>query len=294
MAARTFPALHGPCVSALGFAVDDPPPPSPRRSRRGARPFERERGELRRAGRLRHRRQPRLLRRGARGASTARAAGARSPDVGAAKGFVAVDHLTNNVHAGTMTRWSDFYKHVFGFTEVRSFDIEGKKTRALLVRPPFALRDVLHPDQRGQGETGQIAEYLREYRGPGVQHIALLTRESARVARRHPRRAARRSTSTRTTTRRSSVACRACARARERIRAPQRPRRRRRERVPPADFTQNLIGPMFFEFIQREEPRCRSGKGTSPRSSGRSSAIRRGAGSFEDAPRRRRRLVAQR
>ncbi|MEX1099283.1 MAG: hypothetical protein WEB87_02585, partial [Bacteriovoracaceae bacterium] len=51
-----------------------------------------------------------------------------NPDKVPSMGFEFVDHLTNNVEDGTMKKWSDFYKDVFGFTEVRYFDIKGAKT----------------------------------------------------------------------------------------------------------------------------------------------------------------------
>ncbi|WP_144394506.1 4-hydroxyphenylpyruvate dioxygenase [Pleionea sediminis] len=92
------------------------------------------------------------------------------------KGFKRIDHLTNNVYKGTMEQWSEFYKKVFGFTEVRYFDIKGKETALL----SYALRSpdgsFCIPINEGKGDDrNQIDEYLREYNGPGVQHIAFET-----------------------------------------------------------------------------------------------------------------------
>ncbi|NNF07012.1 MAG: 4-hydroxyphenylpyruvate dioxygenase [Candidatus Eisenbacteria bacterium] len=91
------------------------------------------------------------------------------------KGFLAIDHLTNNVVKGTRDVWADFYKKIFGFTEVRYFDIRGAKTGLT----SFALRSpdgsFCIPINEGTEEASQIEEYLREYDGPGVQHIAFLT-----------------------------------------------------------------------------------------------------------------------
>ncbi|WIO74002.1 4-hydroxyphenylpyruvate dioxygenase [Porticoccaceae bacterium LTM1] len=92
------------------------------------------------------------------------------------KGFTVVDHLTNNVYKGTMEQWSEFYKNVFGFTEVRYFDIKGKKTALL----SYALRSpdgsFCIPINEGKDDNNnQIDEYLDEYKGPGVQHLAFLT-----------------------------------------------------------------------------------------------------------------------
>lgn len=91
-------------------------------------------------------------------------------------GFTRIDHLTNNVEKGTMHQWADFYKNVFGFTEVRYFDIKGQQTALL----SYALRSpdgsFCIPINEGKGdERNQIDEFLREYHGPGVQHIAFLT-----------------------------------------------------------------------------------------------------------------------
>jgi 4-hydroxyphenylpyruvate dioxygenase len=98
-----------------------------------------------------------------------------SPEIVPDKGFLRVDHLTNNVYKNTMSYWADFYKSIFGFTEVRYFDIKGEKTGLT----SFALKS---PDQsfsipvnEGNESQSQIEEYLREYRGPGVQHLAFLT-----------------------------------------------------------------------------------------------------------------------
>lgn len=91
------------------------------------------------------------------------------------KGFLAIDHMTNNVTRGTLQQWADFYKNVFGFTQVRYFDIRGEETGLY----SFALRSpdgsFCIPINEGTEEKSQIEEYLREYKGPGIQHIALST-----------------------------------------------------------------------------------------------------------------------
>jgi 4-hydroxyphenylpyruvate dioxygenase len=91
------------------------------------------------------------------------------------KGFTLIDHLTNNVEKGTMQKWSNFYKDIFGFVEVRYFDIKGAKTGLT----SFALRSPCGkfciPINEGTEDKSQINEYLREYKGPGVQHLAFLT-----------------------------------------------------------------------------------------------------------------------
>ena len=91
------------------------------------------------------------------------------------KGFQTLDHLTNNVQKGTMERWQRFYKDVFGFTEVRTFDIRGEKTglTSYALRSPCGTFCI--PINEGSEDKSQIEEYLREYDGAGVQHLALLT-----------------------------------------------------------------------------------------------------------------------
>lgn len=93
----------------------------------------------------------------------------------ASKGFTLLDHLTNNVEKGTMGRWSSFYKDVFGFTEVRYFDIRGAKTglTSYALRSPCGTFCI--PINEADEKKSQINEYLDEYKGPGVQHLAFLT-----------------------------------------------------------------------------------------------------------------------
>lgn len=91
------------------------------------------------------------------------------------KGFLCVDHLTNNVPQGTMKTWSDFYRNVFGFTEIRYFDIRGIKTGLLSYALQSPCKTFCIPINEGTESKSQINEYLEEYKGPGVQHIAFLT-----------------------------------------------------------------------------------------------------------------------
>jgi 4-hydroxyphenylpyruvate dioxygenase len=106
-----------------------------------------------------------------------------SPDLVNEKGFVAIDHLTNNVHKGTLGTWSDFYKNVFGFTEVRYFDIRGVRTglKSYALRSPDGSFCI--PINEGTEAKSQINEYLEEYKGPGIQHLAFLTKDILRSLR---------------------------------------------------------------------------------------------------------------
>lgn len=88
-------------------------------------------------------------------------------------GFYYLDHLTHNVHRGNMDHWFEFYGRIFGFKQIRFFDIEGKfsglHSRAL-TSPCQRIRIPINEDR---GETGQIVEYLKRYKGEGIQHIAV-------------------------------------------------------------------------------------------------------------------------
>jgi len=90
-------------------------------------------------------------------------------------GFRYLDHLTHNVHRGNMDTWFDFYGRLFNFRQIRFFDIEGKfsglHSRAL-TSPCGRIRIPINEDR---GETGQIVEYLKRYKGEGIQHIAVGT-----------------------------------------------------------------------------------------------------------------------
>ena len=90
-------------------------------------------------------------------------------------GFHYLDHLTHNVHRGNMDKWFDFYGRLFNFRQIRFFDIEGKYTGLFsraLTSPCGRIRIPINEDR---GETGQIVEYLKRYNGEGIQHIAVGT-----------------------------------------------------------------------------------------------------------------------
>ncbi|WJY21797.1 4-hydroxyphenylpyruvate dioxygenase [Fontisubflavum oceani] len=92
-------------------------------------------------------------------------------------GFYYLDHLTHNVHKGNMDIWFDFYGRIFNFKEIRFFDIEGKFTGLLsraLTSPCGRIRIPINEDR---GEKGQIVEYLKRYKGEGIQHIAVGTND---------------------------------------------------------------------------------------------------------------------
>ena len=92
------------------------------------------------------------------------------------KGLTYIDHLTHNVHRGRMDEWANFYERYFNFREMRYFDIEGQitgvKSKAM-TSPCGKIRIPIN--EEGNDAKGQIQEYLDWYRGEGIQHIALGT-----------------------------------------------------------------------------------------------------------------------
>ena len=88
-------------------------------------------------------------------------------------GLQLIDHLTHNVHRGNMKVWCGFYERLFNFREIRYFDIEGKKTGLFSRALTSPCGKIRIPINESQDDLSQIEEYLREYRGEGIQHIAL-------------------------------------------------------------------------------------------------------------------------
>lgn len=175
---RAFAQRHGPAISSMGWRVDDAAFAHAEALRRGARPAEGKdllypaiygigdsliyfidtfgpKGRIYDTDFVPH----------------------ADPLIQPDKGFLAVDHLTNNVPPGTMEQWADFYKNIFGFFEVRYFDIKGMKTglTSYALRSPDGSFCI--PINQPKSDKDQIAEYLREYDGPGVQHLAFATRD---------------------------------------------------------------------------------------------------------------------
>ncbi|MBS0192715.1 MAG: 4-hydroxyphenylpyruvate dioxygenase [Proteobacteria bacterium] len=90
-------------------------------------------------------------------------------------GMTFIDHLTHNLYVGNMAKWSNYYEQLFNFREIRYFDIKGAKT-GLLSKAMTAPDGVVRiPLNESSDEKSQINEYLREYKGEGIQHIALFT-----------------------------------------------------------------------------------------------------------------------
>ena len=177
---ENFSRLHGPCISSMGWRMDDG-----ERALRGAL----DRGAKKGVGDyhlpaiygigesliyfMQDWQSPDRYR--SMGFEPLEASG---PVV--EKGFITIDHLTNNVHKGEMQQWVDFYKNIFGFSEIRYFDIRGVKTGLTSFAMQSPDRSFCIPINEGTEAKSQINEFLEEYRGPGVQHLAFLTHDICR------------------------------------------------------------------------------------------------------------------
>ena len=101
--------------------------------------------------------------------------GWREAEVENSVGLDLLDHLTHNVRRGQMQVWSEFYRTLFGFEEQMYFDIKGQATGLFsqaMIAPDRAIRIPLNESQDNES---QIEEFIREYKGEGVQHLALTT-----------------------------------------------------------------------------------------------------------------------
>ncbi len=89
-------------------------------------------------------------------------------------GLTYIDHLTHNVHRGRMVEWASFYERLFNFREIKYFDIEGQVTGVkskAMTSPCGKIRIPIN--EEGKEKAGQIQEYLDMYQGEGIQHIAM-------------------------------------------------------------------------------------------------------------------------
>ncbi len=182
--AAYFAAEHGPSACGMGFRVHNAAVAYDEAIARGAEPVETRTGAM-------ELRLPAI--RGIGGAMIYlidRYGDARTPEalsiydidfdylpgidrnpVGA--GFKVVDHLTHNVYGGRMDHWAKFYERIFNFREIRYFDIKGEYTgltSRAMTAPDGKIRIPLN--EEGKAGGGQIDEYLRAYNGEGIQHIA--------------------------------------------------------------------------------------------------------------------------
>lgn len=90
-------------------------------------------------------------------------------------GLVTIDHLTHNVFRGNMDKWAKFYESIFNFQEIRFFNIIGKMTGLISRALASPCGKIKIPLNESKDDHSQIEEFLQEYHGEGIQHIALAT-----------------------------------------------------------------------------------------------------------------------
>lgn len=90
-------------------------------------------------------------------------------------GLLLIDHLTHNVFRGNMDKWADFYAKIFNFQQIRYFNIEGKMTGLISRALGSPCGKIKIPLNESKDDLSQIEEFLHEYNGEGIQHMALTT-----------------------------------------------------------------------------------------------------------------------
>ena len=90
-------------------------------------------------------------------------------------GLTYLDHLTHNLHRGNMDKWATYYEEIFNFREIRYFDIEGKLTGLISKAMTSPCGKIRIPLNESRDDKSQIEEFLQRYNGEGIQHIALGT-----------------------------------------------------------------------------------------------------------------------
>ena len=88
-----------------------------------------------------------------------------------------IDHLTHNVYQGRMSYWAEFYENIFNFRELKYFDIDGAKTGLTSKAMTSPCGKIHIPLNESKDGKSQIVEYLTEYRGEGIQHVAFGTKD---------------------------------------------------------------------------------------------------------------------
>lgn len=180
--AAAFRAAHGPSANGMAFRVADAELAFAMAVERGAKPAQAQGGALGPDARVLEGIGGSLLYLVDRWWARGSVYDAWTPVPGAAEaqaensvGLELLDHLTHNVRRGEMRTWSSFYNKVFGFTEQKYFDIKGQATGLFsqaMIAPDGAIRIPLN---ESQDDNSQIEEFLRQYNGEGIQHLALST-----------------------------------------------------------------------------------------------------------------------
>jgi 4-hydroxyphenylpyruvate dioxygenase len=180
--AAEFRAEHGPSASGMAFRVADAKAAYEQAIASGAEPVDAARGTLGEGSYAISGIGGSYLylvdRHGPNGdlyADWKELPGWREAEAANNVGLDLLDHLTHNVRRGQMRVWSEFYGKLFGFEEQKYFDIKGQATGLFsqaMIAPDKAIRIPLN---ESQDENSQIEEFIREYKGEGIQHLALTT-----------------------------------------------------------------------------------------------------------------------
>jgi len=255
--AAQFRRLHGPSANGMGFCVADVETAYAEALRRGAVAADAGTSLLGAGARVLE---------GIGGSLLYLVAGADAvfsgwtPVEGAAEaeaannvGLDLLDHLTHNVRRGQMHTWSGFYRDIFGFEEQKFFDIKGQATGLFsqaMIAPDHAIRIPLN---ESQDDTSQIEEFIRQYNGEGIQHLALTTHDIHATVEKLRSRGVKLQDTVETYYELVDARVPGHGEDLERL-------RRNRilldgnlsEGLLLQIFTENLFGPIFFEIIQRK------------------------------------------
>ncbi|MFT4254995.1 MAG: 4-hydroxyphenylpyruvate dioxygenase [Caulobacter sp.] len=174
-----FRADHGPSANGMAFRVDNAEQAFADALKRGAKAADASRSVLGEGARVLEGIGGSLLYlvegEGSIYDAWTPVAGAAEAEAANSVGLDLLDHLTHNVRRGQMRTWSTFYNQVFGFEEQKYFDIKGQATGLFsqaMIAPDKAIRIPLN---ESQDDKSQIEEFIRQYNGEGIQHLALTT-----------------------------------------------------------------------------------------------------------------------
>jgi 4-hydroxyphenylpyruvate dioxygenase len=182
-------------------------------------------------------------------------AGAEEAAAKNAVGLTYLDHLTHNVFRGNMAKWADFYERIFNFREIRYFDIEGQQTGLFSKAMTSPCGKIRIPLNESQDEHSQIEEFLKDYKGEGIQHVALGTDDIFHAVETMRERGVRFQDSPDTYYEQLDARVPGHGENLQRLKA---------DKIlldgAPTEgqglllqiFTENMIGPIFFELIQRK------------------------------------------
>ncbi|MCT8970472.1 4-hydroxyphenylpyruvate dioxygenase [Microbaculum marinisediminis] len=178
-----FVAAHGPCAPSMAWRVVDAQHTFKRAVELGATPYEGEEGAktldapaIRGIGGSLIYFVDSYGEKGSPYSADFAWLGAEDPKP-EGHGFYYLDHLTHNVRRGNMDTWFDYYVTLFNFRQIRFFDIEGKLTGLFSRALTSPCGKIRIPINESADENSQIEEYLKDYKGEGIQHIAVGTED---------------------------------------------------------------------------------------------------------------------